>query len=99
MALSFAFRLRGLARTLQGALLTLALACVAPRSSAGFGAPNFDPPEGPYLPRPAAPAQRYAKLDRASCEAELARRGVAFTRVEGAPGVLEPVRLDGALHG
>jgi hypothetical protein len=47
----------------------------------------------------ASPAYRYGRLDRASCEAELARRGVPFTRVAQAHGVLAPVRLAGPLHG
>jgi hypothetical protein len=46
-----------------------------------------------------APAARYAGLDRAGCEDELARRSIAFRRVDQARGVLEPVRLDGPLHG
>jgi hypothetical protein len=48
---------------------------------------------------PLAPAQQYAHLGRAACEAELAQRGIAFTRVDSARGVLEPVRLGGPLHG
>jgi hypothetical protein len=48
---------------------------------------------------PLAPAQRYARLGRAACEAELAQRGIAFTRVDSARGVLEPERLGGPLHG
>ena len=59
----------------------------------------------PYAATPAdadaTPAVRYAEMDRASCEAELARRGVAFTSlsVDDARGVLAPVRLGGPLHG
>jgi len=48
---------------------------------------------------PLAPAQRYARLARSTCEAELVQRGIAFTRVDSARGVLEPVRLGGPLHG
>ncbi len=48
---------------------------------------------------PDAPALRYAELDRRSCEAELTRRGVTFTSVEEARGVLAPIRLRGPLHG
>ncbi len=93
-------RLRGLARTLQGSLVALAIAGVAPPSNAGFGAPSTLPPTGPYgSVRPVVPALRYARLARSDCEAELTRRGVAFSRVEGARGVLEPLRIEGALHG
>jgi hypothetical protein len=45
-----------------------------------------------------APAVRYAQLDQDACEAELAERAIAFTRVE-AHGVLAPVRVAQALHG
>ncbi len=47
----------------------------------------------------ATPAARYGKLDRASCEAELHHRHIAFASVPEARGVLAPVRLTGALHG
>jgi hypothetical protein len=46
-----------------------------------------------------APAQRYARLNRAACEAELARRRIHFTTVGEARGVLEPERFEGPLHG
>jgi hypothetical protein len=45
------------------------------------------------------PAVRYARLDRAACEAELVRRHIPFQRVAEARGVLAPVRLAGPLHG
>lgn len=45
------------------------------------------------------PASRYASLDRATCEAELRRRGVPFSRVEEARGVVAPVRLSGPVGG
>jgi hypothetical protein len=54
--------------------------------------------EGGTTP-PLAPSQRYARLGRTACEAELAQRGIAFTRVDSARGVLEPLRLGGPLHG
>jgi len=60
------------------------------------------PPPGPYRvgsPPPPTPAERYAALDGASCEQELTARGVAFSRVDEARGVLEPLRLGGPLHG
>jgi hypothetical protein len=39
------------------------------------------------------PSARYAAMSGESCLAELTRRGVAFTRVEEAPGVVTPLRL------
>jgi hypothetical protein len=48
---------------------------------------------------PAAPAMRYGKMDRGSCEAELERRHVGFVRVDEARGVLAPIRLTGPVHG
>ncbi len=41
----------------------------------------------------------YAKLSRASCEAELSRRKVQFRHVDTARGVLAPVRLTGPIAG
>lgn len=46
-----------------------------------------------------APAMRYASLDRASCEAELGKRHIAFERVGEARGVIAPLRLKGAIAG
>jgi len=64
-------------------------------SHAGLGAPSQ-----PSIPDTAkVPATRYAQLDRDGCEAELGRRGIPFTRVDQALGVLAPVRLTGPLHG
>lgn len=60
------------------------------------------PPAGPYrigAPPAPPPAVRYGRLDRAGCESELGARGIAFTRVDEARGVLEPVRLAGPLRG
>lgn len=39
------------------------------------------------------PATRYAAMSASACTAELGSRGIAFTRVDEAPGVLAPVRL------
>jgi hypothetical protein len=76
-----------------GGLLATALLCAAPASRAGFvgdvSAPDPD----------SAPAVRYARLDRTTCETELGRRGIPFTPVGEARGVLAPVRLAGPLHG
>lgn len=52
-------------------------------------------------PRERTPAAiRYASMDRASCTAELSRRGVSFREVTTkTPGVLAPIRLEGPLNG
>lgn len=47
----------------------------------------------------AAPASRYAALDRVSCEAELGKRSIAFERVAEARGVVAPLRLKGPIAG
>jgi hypothetical protein len=92
-------------RALSALALTLALLGAAPASSADFGGPPVPPPPvAPAVtpPPPTAeglPAQRYGSLDRAACESELTLRSIPFARVDGAPGVLAPVRLTGALHG
>lgn len=76
-----------------GALLLLALLGSEPTAQAGV----FIPPAP--LPAETAPAFLYGEMDRAACEAELGRRGVPFTPVDEARGVLAPVRLTGPLHG
>lgn len=82
-------------RLALSALFSAAVACTAPLSRA-----VFLPQSEHTLGDPAdAPASRYARLDRAACEAELGRRAIAFSRVDEARGVLAPVRLSGALHG
>jgi hypothetical protein len=48
---------------------------------------------------PAAPASRYAALDRTSCEVELGKRNIAFERVAEARGVIAPLRLKGPIAG
>lgn len=66
----------------------------------GEGAPTSEEHGGVApIVRKDAPALRYARLDRASCEAELARRTIPFVRAGATPGVRSPVRLAGALHG
>jgi hypothetical protein len=47
------------------------------------------------------PSARYAAMSGPACTAELARRGVAFTRVDpaSAPGVVTPLRLPGDVDG
>ena len=62
--------------------------------------PGEGPPDPPSLDRRGMPvASRYAGLDRVSCEAELGRRRIAFTRVSEARGVVAPLRLAGPLSG
>jgi hypothetical protein len=46
-----------------------------------------------------SPAPGYASLDRDACEAQLLSRHVDFARAEDTPGVREPIRLNGPLHG
>src|SRR5262245_22842956 len=63
--------------------------------SPGFGASPREA-EGDQRVRGRVPtASRYAALDRAACESELARRSISFDRVVEARGVLAPVRLTG----
>jgi hypothetical protein len=57
-----------------------------------------DPNEAP-VDASTTRAYRYAQLDRETCEAELTRRSIAFTRVDEARGVLAPVRLAGPVGG
>ncbi len=45
------------------------------------------------------PAYQYAQLDGAACEAELTRRGIAWTDAGESRGVLAPVRLAGPVGG
>ena len=76
-----------------GALFGLGLLTAEPSARAGF----FSPPAVP--PAEASPAVRYGEMDRETCQAELGKRGVPFTPVDEARGVLAPVRLIGPLHG
>jgi hypothetical protein len=50
-------------------------------------------------PPGSTPAERYAKLERFECQAELTRRKVPFRVVAEARGVLAPVRLTGPVNG
>ena len=47
----------------------------------------------------ATPAYRYGQLDRATCEAELTRRGIGWVPAGESRGVLAPVRLTGPVGG
>jgi hypothetical protein len=47
----------------------------------------------------ATPAVRYARLSLDACEGELTHRGVPFSRIDKARGVLAPIRLTGPLRG
>ena len=60
--------------------------------------PDQDAPASVSL-HSAAPAMRYASLDRSSCEAELGKRHIAFERVGEARGVIAPLRLKGPIAG
>jgi hypothetical protein len=59
---------------------------------------GINPPASPGAAG-AAPAMRYASMDRATCEAELGRRKIAFEPVGEARGVVAPLRLKGAIAG
>lgn len=57
-------------------------------------------PMSTYIPGSSdSPAQRYAKLDRTQCEAELTSRSVPFKSEGETRGVLAPVRLTGPMNG
>jgi hypothetical protein len=73
-----------------GAAHFLAMCTIAGSSAAAAVPPVILPIE--------APAQRYAKLDKTACEAELTKRGISF-KSETASSVLAPVRLTGPLRG
>jgi hypothetical protein len=73
-----------------------------PPPAATAGGPFWEPiPTGRAVPilRADAPNMRYAAMDGATCEAELARRHVDFVPAQPTPGVLAPVRLRGPLAG
>lgn len=53
----------------------------------------------PPIANGVATATHYAGLGRDTCESELKKRGIAYTRVEEARGVVAPLRLDGPLSG
>jgi hypothetical protein len=73
-----------------------------PQSSSVGGGPFFvSERDGrpTLILREDAPNIRYARLDRAACERELARRAIAFSHAPETAGVLTPIWLRGPLHG
>ena len=74
---------------------------VPPPSPAASGPFFIADPTVKVVPirRADAPNIHYASLDRATCEAELTRRGAQFVVAEAVAGVMAPVRLRGPLHG
>ncbi len=68
---------------------------------ATFGAAEGISQAGLWSPQTTAtsPTQKYAGLDKATCEAELGRRKIGFDRVGEARGVVAPVRLTGTVGG
>jgi len=66
-----------------------------PRSTVAAGGDGLEAPIDPT----ATPAYRYAQLDRATCEAELGRRGIPWTPAGESRGVLAPLRLTGPVGG
>jgi hypothetical protein len=89
------------ATVLGGSLAALLLACHGPAAAAPKKPHRHHVDLSFVAPADAesAPAVRYGQLDRSSCEAELERRGVPFSRVDEARGVLAPVRLTGPVRG
>lgn len=83
----------GIRTRAAGGAVAVALAVCAPVTAQAHGA-AVSPASAD-----ATPAVRYANLDAATCEAELTRRGAAFTPVDKARGVLAPIRLTGPLRG
>jgi Extensin-like protein C-terminus len=77
-------------------LLAAALALGRPAPAEAFS---------PYLVVPdpavaeASPAYRYANMTDGEAFAELDRRRILYTKLEGAAGVRAPIRLTGRLHG
>jgi len=78
-----------LARPILALLALTATASARPHKDSRFESP---------ADADTTPAVRYGSLDQAGCEAELDARQISYKR-ETAPGVGEPVRLTGALHG
>ena len=73
-----------------------------PEATAAEPEPTADEEEDLGAPAPAdgiAVASHYAGLGRDTCESELKKRNIAYTRVEEARGVVAPLRLDGPLSG
>lgn len=71
-----------------------------------WGGPQLPYPQQPGAPQPGLPAPSnapayltYARMDRATCEGELARRQVPFARAAETPGVMAPVRFTGLVNG
>ena len=81
-----------------GVLVASLLAFLVALVGAGRPGEARGPVESPKT-SDATPAVRYAALDASSCTASLLSRGVPFASVDGARGVLAPIRLTGALHG
>ena len=77
------------------------VAIAALASAAVTGAPRGALASPAVTPTDAAtaPAVRYGKLSKGACESELVRRGVAFTSLPGARGVVAPVRITAPIRG
>lgn len=85
------------------------LALLSSVSACSGGGGNHAPQQPAYGPAPVGPPAaappggptfaRYGRMDRATCEAELARRAIPAIRGEETPGVLAPIRLRGPLSG
>ncbi len=80
-------RLAPVASVVSALGLLFALSLTAAPAWAGKGHVRFHPDWEKH------PSTRYAAMSGATCTAELTRRGIAFTRVAEAAGVVTPVRL------
>lgn len=74
------------------------LPALPPGEANGEGGDAINPMPA-SLPTGTPTATRYASMDRATCEAELGRRKIAFERVGEARGVIAPLRLKGPIAG
>jgi len=91
----------GSASFARAAVVSVAVAALGAGSGCSHARQTFafNAPVSAAADPTVTPAFRYANQSRASCEAELTRRSIAFRHVDEARGVLAPLRLAGPLHG
>lgn len=78
------------------AALALATLAATPSAASAFS-PFLVVPDAAVAE--ASPAYRYANMTDAEALAEVDRRGILHTKLQGVPGVRAPIRLTGRLHG
>jgi len=94
----------------QGELDAIAFTETSHSTPAPYEPPPPPAPSGPFyepdpdghpvaILRSDAPNMRYASMDAGPCEAELAKRGIAFAKQPAMTDVHDPVKLSGPLHG